>query len=75
MLSIARLSFRKLDIILIDNIFEKLQPEELEIIESMIVKEYVQNKVTTLVATTSEDVAKILTKRTIRFKLGSIESN
>ncbi len=74
-LSIARLSFRKLDIILIDNIFEKLQPEQLEIIESMIVKEYVQNKVTTLVATTSEDIAKILTKRTIRFNLGSIESN
>ncbi len=74
-LSIARLSFRKLDIILIDNIFEKLQPEQLEIIESMIVKEYVQNKVTTLVATTSEDIAKILTKRTIKFNLGSIENN
>lgn len=74
-LSIARLSFRKLDIILIDNIFEKLQPDELEIIESMIIKEYVQNKVTTLVATTSEDIAKVLTKRTIKFNLGSIESN
>ena len=73
-LSIARLSFRKLEIVLIDNIFEKLSAEELEIIESMIVKEYVNEKVTTLVATTSEDIAKTLTKRTIKFNLGSIEN-
>ena len=60
--------------VLIDNIFEKLTSEELEIIESMILKEYVNEKVTTLVATTSEDVAKTLTKRTIKFNLGSIEN-
>lgn len=71
-LSIARLSLRKIELVLIDNIFEKLSQEEYEKICELIKKQFLQNKVTTVIATTSPSVAKDLTKRTIKFKLGSI---
>lgn len=72
-LSIARLSLRELDLVLIDNIFEKLSSEEFEKISELLKKHFLQPKVTTVVATTSAEIAKTLTKRTIKFKLGSIE--
>ena len=72
-LSFARLAFRKLEIILVDNIFEKLSEEELDNIQGIIAKEYIKNNVTTIIATTSEKIAKLLSKRIIKFKLGSIE--
>ena len=71
-LSIARLSLREIELVLIDNIFEKLLQEEYEKICELIKKQFLQNKVTTVIATTSPSVAKDLTKRTIKFKLGSI---
>ncbi len=71
-LSIARLSLREIEIVLIDNIFENLSEEEYEKVCELIKKQFLQNKVTTVVATTSSSVAKDLTKRTIKFKLGSI---
>lgn len=74
LLSFARLSFRKLDIILIDNIFEKLSEEELDNIQGLILKEYVKTGTTTVLATTSNEIAKVLTKRIIKFNLGSIEN-
>lgn len=72
-LSIARLTLRELEIVLIDNIFEKLSSEEFEKISELIKKHFLSKKLTTVVATTSSDVAKTLTKRSIKFKLGSIE--
>ena len=72
-LSIARLSLRNLELVLIDNIFEKLTQEQYERISELIKKQFLSNKVTTVVATSSLDVAKDLTKRIIKFKLGSIE--
>ncbi|MDD4110789.1 MAG: ATP-binding cassette domain-containing protein [Clostridia bacterium] len=74
LLSIARLSFRSVEIVLIDNIFEKLSKEELERIKELIKKEFLEKKVTTIIATTSQLICKDLTKRTIKFKLGSIEA-
>ena len=74
LLSFARLSFRNLDIILIDNIFEKLSEEELDNIKGLILKEYVKTGTTTVLATTSNEIAKVLTKRIIKFNLGSIEN-
>ena len=71
--SIARLSLRNLELLLIDNIFEKLTQEQYERISELIKKQFLSNKVTTVVATSSLDVAKDLTKRIIKFKLGSIE--
>lgn len=73
-LSIARLSFRPIEIVLIDNIFEKLSNEELEKIKELIKKEFLAKKVTTIIATTLQTVCKDLTKRVIKFKLGSIEA-
>ena len=72
-LCIARLSLRDLELVLIDNIFEKLSNEEYERICELINKQFLSKKITTVIATTSLEIAKNLTKRTIRFKLGSIE--
>ena len=49
-----------------------ISQEEYEKICELIKKQFLQNKVTTVIATTSPSVAKDLTKRTIKFKLGSI---
>ncbi len=73
-LSIARLSFRKIEIVLIDNIFDKLSDEDLDRIKELIKKEFLANKVTTIIATTSQNICKDLTKRILKFKLGSIEA-
>jgi ABC-type multidrug transport system ATPase subunit len=73
-LSIARLSFRPIELVLIDNIFEKLSEDELERIKELIKKEFLQKKMTTVIATTSQNICKDLTKRSIKFKLGSIEA-
>ncbi len=72
-LSFARLSLRKLDVILIDNIFEQLSNDELDIVQGLIMKEYLKQGVTTIFATTSSSIAKALSKKIIKFKLGSIE--
>lgn len=73
-LSIARLSFRPIEIVLIDNIFEKLSSEEFDKVKELIKKEFLAKKVTTIIATTSQSICKDLTKRVIKFKLGSIEA-
>ena len=73
MLSFARLSLRNVELVLIDNIFEKLSQDEYEKVAETIRKQFLQNKTTTIIATTSSSIAKDLTKRIIRFKLGSIE--
>ncbi len=72
-LSFARLSLRELELVLIDNIFESLSPEQYEKISDLIKKQFLAKKITLVLATSSQDVAKDLTKRTIKFKLGSIE--
>lgn len=72
-LSIARLSFRNIELVLIDNIFEKLSEEELDKIKELIKKEFISKKTTTIIATSSQSISKDLTKRIIKFKLGSIE--
>ena len=70
-LSLIRLSFRELDILMIDNIFDGLSDPIMEVVISLI--KDLQNKNTTLiVATKSEKVASKLCKRKIYFKLGSI---
>ncbi|MBO4412861.1 MAG: ATP-binding cassette domain-containing protein [Clostridia bacterium] len=73
-LSIARLSFRNLEIVLIDDIFSKLNEEENLSIQNLISKQYLQTKTTLLVATTQKEIASSLAKRTVKFKLGSIEN-
>ncbi|MDD4408812.1 MAG: hypothetical protein PHC47_03085, partial [Clostridia bacterium] len=70
----ARLSFRMLEIVLIDDIFENLKQEEQEVLKEIIKKNYVGKSILIL-ATQDEKIAKELCKRKIFFKSGSIEKN
>jgi len=71
LVSFARLSFRKLEIILIDDIFEKINEEQQEFLKEIIKKSYV-NKTTLILATQNLKIAKELCKRKVNFKSGSI---
>ena len=72
-LSLIRLSFRELDLLMVDNIFDKLSDVYVEIIVDLIKR--LKGKETTLIlATTNEKIANMLCKRKIYFKNGSIVS-
>lgn len=68
--SIARLMLRKLDVLLVDNIFEELTDQENKKIISLIKKYFADT--TLVVATSSETIAKSLAKRAIKLDHGSI---
>ena len=70
LVSIARLLLRKLDVVLIDNIFEELSEQENKKILALIKKYFA--KTTLLVATSGEDIAKSLCKRAIKLDHGSV---
>lgn len=72
-LSLIRLTFRKLDFLMVDNIFEHLSEFYIEIIEELIDRLVGQNT-TLLLATTDEKIADRFCKRKIYFKSGSIVS-
>ena len=72
-LSLIRLTFRELDLLIVDNIFDKLSQPTLEVAISLI-KSLATKKTTLIVATTREDIADKLCKRKIYFKHGSIVS-
>ncbi len=73
LVSIARLSFRELEVVLIDNIFEELSQPELKEILKLIKKYLIKPNSAVLIATSSEDIAKELTNRQIFLKYGTIE--
>ena len=73
-LSLIRLTFRDLDLLMVDNIFDKLSQPTLEVVVNLI-KSLLGKKTTLLVATTKEEIADMLCKRKIYFKYGSIVSN
>ncbi len=70
-LSLIRLSFRDLDLLMIDNIFDNISEATSEVAINLI-KSLKNKKTTLVVATTKEDIAKKLCKRKIYFKYGSI---
>lgn len=72
-LSLIRLTFRKLDFLMVDNIFEHLSEFYIEIIEELIDR-LVGPNTTLLLATTDEKIADRFCKRKIYFKSGSIVS-
>ena len=72
-LSLIRLSFRELDLLIVDNIFDKISDVYIEIITDLIKR--LKGKETTLIlATTKEKIANMLCKRKIYFKNGSVVS-
>ena len=70
-LSLIRLSFRDLEFLMVDNIFDKLSQTTLEVVLALI-KSIATKKTTLIVATTKEEIANKLCKRKIYFKHGSI---
>lgn len=70
-LSLIRLTFRELDLLMIDNIFDRLSDPIVEVAIDLI-KELQTKKTTLVIATTSEDLADKLCKRKIYFKHGQI---
>lgn len=72
-LSLIRLTFRKLDFLMVDNIFENLSEFYIEIIEEILDKLVTPNT-TLILATTDEKIADRFCKCKIYFKSGSIVS-
>lgn len=72
--SIARLSLRKIELVLIDDIFEKLTESEKTKIKELIKNDFIDKKVTTVFATKDINIAKQLAKKVITFNNGSIEN-
>ena len=70
-LSLIRLTFRELEFLMVDNIFDNLTQTTLEVVISLI-KSLATKKRTLIVATTREEIANKLCKRKIYFKHGSI---
>lgn len=70
-LSLIRLTFRELDLLMVDNIFDKLSQPTLEVVISLI-KQLATKKTTLIVATSRPEIAEKLCKRKIYFKYGSI---
>lgn len=69
-LSLIRLTFRELDLLMVDNIFDHLSPATFEVAINLI--KTLQKKTTLIVATTKDDIADMLCKRKIYFRHGSI---
>ena len=70
-LSLIRLTFRDLEFLMVDNIFDNLTQTTLDVVLSLI-KSLATKKTTLIVATTKEEIANKLCKRKIYFKHGSI---
>lgn len=70
-LSFIRLSFRELDLLLVDNIFEHLSDFYIDMIVDLV-KTLKSKKTTVIIATTSEEIADKFAKRKIFFSEGQI---
>ena len=65
------MSLRELDLLLVDNIFDKLSEPTMEVVCQLI--ERLKTKKTTLiVATTKKEIAEKFTKKFVYFKNGSL---
>ena len=73
-LSLIRLTYKDLDLLMVDNIFDNLNETTLEVAISLI-KQLATKKTTLIVATKLPWIAEKLCKRKIYFKYGSIVSS
>ncbi len=73
-LSFIRLSFRELELLMVDNIFDNISEETKEVVLSLI-KQLKTKNTTLIVATTKSEIASKVCKRKIFFKNGSIVEN
>ncbi|MBQ3213473.1 MAG: ATP-binding cassette domain-containing protein [Clostridia bacterium] len=72
LVSIARLSFRKLDIVLIDNIFEELSAQESKELLKLFKKYFVNKNTLVLVATSDEKIANSIATKIVNLEYGVI---
>lgn len=70
--SLVRLSLRPLNVVLIDNIFEDLSSEEISNILEIVKKIFIDKNVTTLIASSKEEILKDVCSRFVHFEYGSI---
>lgn len=70
-LSLIRLSFRKLDLLLVDNIFDEISDVYIDAILSLILK-LKENNTTLILACTRPEIAEKICKRKIYFEHGKI---
>ena len=71
-IALVRLSLRKLDILLVDNIFDKLNTEESNAIINMINELFLSKGVTAIIATTKKEIADSFNGRILHFNNGSV---
>lgn len=72
LVSIARLSFRKLDVLLIDNIFDELTKDETKEILKLLKNHFIDKSTLILFATANENIAKGIATRTLCLENGVI---
>lgn len=72
LVSLVRLMLRNLDVVLIDNIFDDLTEEQLQVLLTNIKAMFADKKVTMLIAVENGDTVKGICKRFVKFKSGSI---
>ncbi len=73
LVSIARLSLRKLEICLIDNIFEELNEEEVKELVRLFKKYFINKSTLVVLATSSQELAKSLATKIAYLKYGVVE--
>ena len=70
--SLVRLSLRPLNVVLIDNIFEDLTSEEISNILDLVKKLFIEKSVTTLIASSKEELLKDICSRFVHFEYGCV---
>ena len=74
LISFVRLTLRDLKILLVDNIFSKLDESETEAFVKLIDDYFVSKKITTVVVSDSYDKVKTICPKQIKYVSGSIET-
>lgn len=72
LVSIARACLRKLEIVLIDGILERLEGEEREQIIEVIKNKFIKNNLTLVIATNDKEMASGICDKLVEIKSGSI---
>lgn len=74
LVSVARLSFRnQLDLVLIDNIFEELSPNEIKELLKLFKKYFVKSNTLLIIATSDEQIANSIATKKVFLKYGTID--
>lgn len=73
LVSVVRLSFRKLEVVLIDNIFDGLTDEENKKLIALFKKQFVKPNSVVIYATTKEEISKSMSTSVLKIEYGTIQ--